>query len=74
MVLTAEILRWLAPTAIIQAVLSTKQVAVFMAKAKTDVLMRLGFLSTFLQMSSFIIGVQYDIKIFCNVLFYCKLS
>lgn len=46
MVLTAEILRWLAPTAIIQAVLSTTG-AVFMAKAKTDVLMRLGFLGTF---------------------------
>lgn len=44
--LTAEILRWLAPTAIIQAVLSTTG-AVFMAKAKTDVLMRLGFLGTF---------------------------
>lgn len=66
--LTAEILRWLAPTAIIQAVLSTTG-AVFMAKAKTDVLMRLGFLGTFLQVSSFIIGVQYDIKIFAMCYF-----
>lgn len=66
--LTAEILRWLAPTAIIQAVLSTTG-AVFMAKAKTDVLMRLGILGTFLQVGAFIIGVQYDIKIFAMCYF-----
>lgn len=61
--LTAEILRWLAPTAIIQAVLSTTG-AVFMAKGRTDILMRLGIFGTFLQVGAFIIGAQFDINTF----------
>lgn len=66
--LTAEILHWLAPTAIIQAVLSTTG-AVFMAKGRTEVLMRLGIIGTILQVGSFIIGVQYNITIFAMCYF-----
>lgn len=70
--LTADILRWLAPTAIIQAVLSTTG-AVFMAKGRTEVLMRLGILGTFLQVGSFIIGVQYNIQIFAMCYLFANL-
>ncbi|WP_421016166.1 oligosaccharide flippase family protein, partial [Klebsiella michiganensis] len=58
--LTASILVWLAPTGIIQAMLSTTG-TVFMAKARTDVLMRLGIIGAVLQISAFILGSQYNI-------------
>lgn len=61
--LTADILKWLAPTAIIQSVLSTAG-SVFMAKGRTDVLMKLGIVGAILQVSSFMIGVHFDITIF----------
>ncbi|EHG8285256.1 lipopolysaccharide biosynthesis protein [Klebsiella oxytoca] len=60
--ITAEVLQWLAPTAIIQSVLSTTG-SVFMAKGKTNVLMKLGFVGAFLQVGSFIIGVNYSISV-----------
>ncbi|ANI82283.1 lipopolysaccharide biosynthesis protein [Kosakonia oryzae] len=66
--LTSEILLWLAPTAIVQSVLSTSG-TVFMAKARTDMLMTLGILSMILQVSAFIIGVQYDIITFAKLYF-----
>lgn len=66
--LTAEILLWLAPTAIVQSVLSTSG-TVFMAKARTDMLMTLGVLSMILQVSAFIIGVQYNIITFAKLYF-----
>ncbi|NKG30028.1 lipopolysaccharide biosynthesis protein [Erwinia rhapontici] len=62
---TAEILKWLAPTAIIQSVLSTTG-SVFMAKGRTDILMRLGILGAFLQLTAFILGVQFDINTFAK--------
>ncbi|WP_413725040.1 lipopolysaccharide biosynthesis protein [Sodalis sp. RH16] len=61
--LTGDILKWLAPTAIIQAVLSTSG-SVFMAKGRTDILMRLGIVGTILQVGSFIIGIRFDITKF----------
>ncbi|MFW2313094.1 oligosaccharide flippase family protein [Klebsiella pneumoniae] len=60
--IAAEVLQWLAPTAIIQSVLSTTG-SVFMAKGKTNVLMKLGFVGAFLQVGSFIIGVNYSISV-----------
>jgi len=62
---TAEILKWLAPTAIIQSVLSTTG-AVFMAKGRTDLLMKLGIFGAFLQLSAFILGVNFDINTFAQ--------
>lgn len=61
--LTADILQWLAPTAIIQSVLSTTG-SVFMAKGRTDILMRLGIIGTTLQVGAFLIGVNFNITVF----------
>ncbi|HGH3385285.1 TPA: polysaccharide biosynthesis C-terminal domain-containing protein, partial [Klebsiella quasipneumoniae] len=61
--LSADILRLLAPTAIIQAILSTTG-SVFMAKGKTNVLMKLGIIGAILQVGSFLIGVNYSISTF----------
>lgn len=66
--LTSSILLWLAPTAIIQSVLSTSG-TVFMAKGRTDILMKLGILGMLLYMSAFIIGVQYNIITFAKFYF-----
>lgn len=61
--MTAGILKWLAPTAIIQSILSTTG-AVFAAKSRTDILLKLGVIGTILQFGSFIIGVHFTINIF----------
>ncbi|HBX1758119.1 TPA: colanic acid exporter, partial [Klebsiella pneumoniae subsp. pneumoniae] len=66
--LTADILLWLAPTAIIQSVLSTTG-TVFMAKGRTDILMKLGILGMILYMSAFIAGVQFNIITFAKFYF-----
>ncbi|HBW9887400.1 MOP flippase family protein [Klebsiella pneumoniae] len=66
--LTASILLWLAPTAIIQAVLSSTG-TVFMAKGRTDVLFKLGLLGAFLYVSSFVIGVNFGIVNFARFYF-----
>ncbi|EFH8823220.1 flippase, partial [Escherichia coli] len=49
--LSGVILKWLAPTAIIQSVMSTAG-AVFMAKGRTDILMKLGVFGAFIQCSA----------------------
>lgn len=66
--LTADILLWLAPTGIIQSVLSTSG-SVFMSKGKTKILMMLGFLGALLQVSAFIIGSFFDIIMFSKFYF-----
>lgn len=66
--LTASILFWLAPTAIIQSVLSTTG-AVFTAKGKTSLMMRLGLVGAILQVGAFIIGVHYSIVEFSFLYF-----
>lgn len=82
--LTSSILQILAPTAIIQSVLSTTG-SVFMARGRADVLMKLGVIGAILQVGGFIIGVNYSIQIFsaiylfANILnflpvFYCLLK
>lgn len=63
---TADVLQWLAPTSILQSVLSTTG-SVFMAKGRTDVLLRLGIYGTILQVTGFVIGAQYDIEIFVKI-------
>lgn len=67
--LTADILLWLAPTAIIQAILSTTG-SVFMAKGKTNILFLLGIIGMILQVGAFIIGAQYDIVTLSKLYFY----
>lgn len=65
---TALILAWLAPTGIIQAVLSTSG-TVFMSKGKTNVLMKLGIVGAILQVGAFILGSKYDIITFAKFYF-----
>lgn len=64
--LSGEILHWLAPIAIVQAVLSTTG-SVFMAKGRTDILMKLGIFGTFIQCTAFIVGIRYDIITFSKL-------
>ncbi|MGK4328823.1 MOP flippase family protein [Lonsdalea quercina] len=66
--LTATILVWLAPTAIIQSILSTSG-TLFMSKGRTDTLMILGLLGAILQVSAFMIGSRYDIVTFSQLYF-----
>jgi len=58
--LTAEILAWLAPTGLIQSILSTTGV-VFMATGRTRVFFILGVVGAFLQVGAFMIGVRHGI-------------
>lgn len=62
----AIILCWLAPSAIIQAILSTTG-AVFTAYQRTNWLFWLGCIGALLYSFSFIIGVQYDIEFFVKM-------
>ena len=66
--LTANILLWLAPTAIVQSILSTSG-TVFMAKGKTGQLMILGIVGMILQVGAFLFGVRYDIVFFAKCYF-----
>ncbi|MCC3719630.1 MOP flippase family protein [Rouxiella badensis] len=66
--LVGDILKCLAPTAIIQSVLSTTG-SVFMAKGRTDILMKLGIIGTILQVGAFLIGVHFDIITFALLYF-----
>ncbi|NKI73888.1 MOP flippase family protein [Dickeya sp. CFBP 2040] len=66
--LTADILVWLAPTAIIQAILNPSG-TIFMSRGRTDILMFLGVFSTILQVSAFIVGFQYGIIVFSKFYF-----
>lgn len=59
----ADILTWLAPTAIIQSVISTTG-SVFMARGSSSLLFKLGVFGAILQVSSFIIGIRYDVVTF----------
>jgi PST family polysaccharide transporter len=56
----AGILAWLAPVGFVQSMISTTG-TVFMSNGRTDILLRLGLLSTTLQVSAFFIGAQWGI-------------
>ena len=64
----AEILGWLAPTGFIKSVVSTTG-TVFMARGRTDIQLKLGILGTCLQVSAFLLGVQWGVlgvaKLYC---------
>jgi PST family polysaccharide transporter len=55
-----DVIAWLAPVGMIQSVVSTTG-TVFMAKARTDVLLRLGILSAVLQVGAFIVGAMHGV-------------
>jgi PST family polysaccharide transporter len=56
----SNILIWLAPVGFLQSIVSTTG-TVFMARGRTDVLLKLGTLGTVLQVSAFIIGVRWGV-------------
>lgn len=58
--LTADILAWLAPTGLIQSLMSTTGV-VFMATARTRLFFILGVVGAVLQVGAFIIGVRHGV-------------
>ncbi|MEC5317846.1 lipopolysaccharide biosynthesis protein [Brenneria populi subsp. brevivirga] len=70
--LTAELLFWLAPTAIIQSIVSTTG-TVFMAKGRTNTLFLLGILAMILQVGAFIIGANFNIILFSQLYFFANL-
>lgn len=70
--LVGEILKWLAPTAIIQSVISTTG-AIFMARNRPKLLLKFGIIGAFLQVSSFIVGVRFDIITFSICYFVANL-
>lgn len=67
-ILSAEVLFWLAPTAIIQSVLSVSG-TIFMSKGKTNILMILGVIGAFLQVTAFFLGVKFNIITFTQFYF-----
>ncbi|MDZ4058012.1 MAG: oligosaccharide flippase family protein, partial [Polynucleobacter sp.] len=56
--LVSTLLFWLAPVGFIQSLVSTTG-AIFMSLNRTDLLLKLGFLSAILQVSGFVLGVQW---------------
>ncbi|EQA9812091.1 lipopolysaccharide biosynthesis protein [Klebsiella oxytoca] len=67
--MAADLLVWLAPTAIIQSLLSSTG-TIFTAMGDTKILFRLGILGAALQVGAFLIGVNYDIVTFVKLYFY----
>jgi O-antigen/teichoic acid export membrane protein len=67
--LTAKILAWLAPTAIIQSINSTSG-SIFSAKGKTGVMFALGCVSAILQVGAFVVGAQYSIILLAELYFF----
>lgn len=57
----AAILAWLAPTGFVQSIVSTVG-TVFMARGRTDVLLRLGIIGALLLVAGFVIGVQTGVE------------
>jgi len=56
----ASVLQWLAPIGFVQSIVSTTG-TVSMVKGRTDILLRVGALVAVLQVSAFVIGVQWGI-------------
>lgn len=55
------VLAWLAPVGFLQSLITTTG-TVFMSTGRTDLMMRLGFMGSVLQVGSFLIGVHWGIK------------
>ena len=55
------VLAWLAPVGFLQSLITTTG-TVLMSTGRTDLMMRLGLLGTFLQVGSFFIGVNWGIE------------
>jgi O-antigen/teichoic acid export membrane protein len=60
--LVGAILMWLAPAGFLQSIMSSTG-AIFMARGRTDLMMRVGVLTAITQLSAFAIGAQYDVLV-----------
>lgn len=56
-----NVLVWLAPAGFIQSVVSTTG-AIFMARGRTDLLLRLGVLGAIVQVSAFLLGSRWGVE------------
>jgi PST family polysaccharide transporter len=56
----ADVLAWLAPCGFLQSIAGSTG-AIFMARGRTDLMLRLGILTACTQLSAFAVGAQYDI-------------
>lgn len=70
--LVPSLLLWLAPTGFIQSIVSTSG-SVFMAKGNTNLLMKLGILSSLLMVGSFIVGAKFDLRMLVFLYFSANL-
>lgn len=59
--LVAELLFWLAPVGFIQSLVSTTG-TIFMSVNRTDLLLKLGLLGAILQVTGFVLGVQWGVE------------
>lgn len=64
----ANILLWLAPTAILQSIVSTTG-AVFMSQGKANILLNISIYNAVLQVGAFVIGGFYDIDTLIKMYF-----
>lgn len=67
----SQLLFWMAPTGLIQAIVSTSG-AVFMANERTNLQLMLGFFSMLMQVGAFAIGVNYGIVRLAEFYFYAN--
>lgn len=56
-----NVLAWLAPVGFVQSVVSTTG-TIFMARGRTDLMLRLGILATVLQVAAFVVGARWGIE------------
>jgi O-antigen/teichoic acid export membrane protein len=57
----SDLIYWMAPVGLIQSLTSTTG-TVFMARGRTDILMRLGAVGAILQVSAFLVGVRWGVE------------
>jgi PST family polysaccharide transporter len=62
----AAILMWLAPTGFLQSIMSSTG-AIFMARGRTDLMMRVGVVTAITQLSAFFVGAQYDVLVLASL-------
>lgn len=67
-----ELLQWLCLAGLLQSINATTNV-VFIAKAKTVTLFKLGIYAAFLQISAFYLGSQNNIKVMCQYYFFANI-
>ncbi|MFV8908119.1 lipopolysaccharide biosynthesis protein [Serratia fonticola] len=68
----AHILFWLAPTAILQSIISTTG-SVFMSGGRTDLLLKISIFNALLQICAFMIGAAFNLDVLVKLYFIANL-